>query len=181
MIRMKKLITVLMLVISGLWAAAQENLEDYNATRFTWGASFGSDIDLTGNDMSDVSLDAYFGVRMRGVQALGLGIGIDVPVSNSWRSYPLYIIMRTNFRQRPSLCFFDLRAGASVNLLEHDHKQTGTYASCGLGFQLASGRNFSSHLILAYTFTGRNDYRHGEEYIKIDNLHMATMRIGISF
>jgi len=177
---MKKLIIAFFL-ITGLWAAAQENMDDYNATRFTWGASFGSDIDLTGNDMSDVSLDAYFGVRMPAVQVLGMGIGIDVPVSNSWRSYPVYLIMRTNFRKRPSLCFLDLRAGASVNLLEYDHKQTGTYASCGIGFQLASGSKFSSHLILSYTFTGRDDYKHGDECIKVDNLHMATMRIGISF
>lgn len=177
---MKKIILAIFL-ISGLLAIAQENPGSHHSTRFTWGASFGSDIDLTGNDMSDVSLDAYFGIKMPAVQVLGLGVGIDVPVSNSWRSYPVYVIMRTNFMKRPSLCFFDARAGASVNLLEHDHKQTGAYASCGIGFQLASGSRFSSHLILSYTFTGRNNYHHGEEYIKVDNLHMATMRIGISF
>lgn len=177
---MKKLIIAIFLMAS-LWASAKENEADYNKTRFTWGASFGSDIDLTGNDMSDVSLDAYFGLRMPGVQVLGVGVGLDVPVSNSWRSYPVYLIMRTNFMKRPSLCFFDLRGGVSVNLLEYDHRQTGAYVSPGLGFKLASGRTFSSHLILAYTFTGRKNYMHGDDCIKAGNLHMATMRIGITF
>ncbi len=177
---MKKLILVIFLM-AGLMASAQDTAANYNKTRFAWGASFGSDIDLTGNDMSDVSLDAYFGMRMPGVQMLGVGVAIDVPVSNSWRSYPVYLIMRTNFRKRPSLCFFDMRAGLSFNLLEYDHRQTGAYASPGIGFNLASGRSFSSHLILSYTFTGRKNYWHGDDCIKIDNLHMATMRIGITF
>lgn len=177
---MKKLI-VAMFLLAGIFASAQENLDGYNAVRFTWGASFGSDIDLTGNDKSDVSLDAYFGVRFPAVQVLGVGAGVDVPVSNSWRSYPVYAILRTNFLKRASLCFMDARGGVSVNLLEYDHKQTGGYASLGVGFQLASSHKFSSHLILAYSFYSRKDFNHGEERVKVDDLHMATMRIGITF
>lgn len=177
---MKKLILIMFLAL-GLSALAQEGLNDCNATRFTWGASFGSDIDLTGNDKSDVSLDAYFGVRLPAVQVLGVGAGIDVPVSNSWRSYPVYAILRTNFLKRPSLCFLDARGGLSVNLLEYNQKQTGGYASVGVGFQLASSSKFSSHLILAYSFFSRSDYAHGDESVKVNDLHMATMRIGISF
>ncbi|MCM1451527.1 MAG: hypothetical protein NC102_04675 [Clostridium sp.] len=177
---MKKLILIAFLAM-GICAFAQDGLKEYNAMRFTWGASFGSDIDLTGNDKSDVSLDAYFGIRFAGVQVLGVGAGIDVPVSNSWRSYPVYMIMRTNFMKRPSLCFFDLRGGASVNLLEYDHKQTGAYVSAGVGFQLASSSKFSSHLILAYSYFGRDDYEHGQDKIRMHDLHMATMRIGIAF
>lgn len=176
---MKKLILVVFLAL-GLFASAQDSLSG-NGARFTWGASFGSDIDLTGNDKSDVSLDAYFGVRLPAVQILGVGAGIDVPVSNSCRSYPVYAILRTNFLKRPSLCFLDARGGLSVNLLEYNHKQTGGYASVGVGFQLASSSKFSSHLILAYSFFSRNDYSHGEECVKVNDLHMATMRIGISF
>lgn len=177
---MKNLIATLFLLMA-LTVCAQDSLDEYRATRFAWGASFGSDIDLTGNDMSDVSIDAYFGVKTASLQILGVGAAIDVPVSNSWRSYPVYAILRTNFLRRPSLCFMDLRAGISVNLLEYDHKQTGAYASLGVGFRLASSKNFSSHLILAYTFNSRKDFTHGEECIKVDDLHMATMRIGITF
>lgn len=177
---MKKLILIAFLAL-GVCAWSQDGLKDYNATRFAWGASFGSDIDLTGNDKSDVSIDAYFGIRMPAIQLLGIGAGIDVPVSNSWRSYPVYALLRTNFLRRPSLCFLDARGGLSVNLLEYNQKQTGGYGSIGVGFQLASSSKFTSHLILAYSFFSRKDYMHGDECVKVDDLHMATMRIGISF
>lgn len=161
-------------------AAAQEHEERPNV-RFSWGASLVGAVDVSGHDMSTIGIDAYLGMKVPYVQMLGVGVGVNVPVSNSLRTLPVYMVARTNFRNRPSLCFLDLRGGVSINDVDDKTRKPGEFVSVGIGINLASSKKFSSHMILAYSFIGRHDYLVENEPVKIHNLHMATLRLGICF
>lgn len=174
----KLLIAIIALVAFAGHASAQEA----SHLRFAWGASLATSIDMTEGDMSNIGIEAYAGLKVPGVQILGFGSGMNVPVTNALRSIPLFIIARTNFRTRPSLLFMDARAGLAVNYLDRtDGHQTGAYGSLGLGIKLASNDKFQSHLIIAYTYMGRKDYYVADERVPLPDLHMATLRLGISF
>lgn len=160
--------------------AAQSPASEY--VKFGWGASLTSSVDMTSSDMSSVGIDAYLGMKTAAVSILGFGTGINVPVSNSMRSIPVYFIARTSFVPRPALCFMDLRGGIAVNSLPRsDRHQTGGYGSVGLGIRLAASRKFQSHLIIGYSYYGRKPYEHETELINLKDLHMATIRLGVSF
>lgn len=180
---MKRLIILSFLALSAmLGARAQEApAQELQKVKFSWGASLVSAVDLSGHDMSTLGIDAYLGMKVPYVQMLGVGVGINVPVSNSLRTLPVYLLARTNFRNRPSLCFLDVRGGFSINDMNDSVRKLGEYVSVGCGINLASSRKFSSHLILAYTFMGRHDYINNGEPIEMHNLHLATLRLGISF
>lgn len=164
--------------VAALQASAQEPSP---RTGVAWGASLTSSIDMSGHDMSTVGMDAYVGMRAPLIQILGLGAGINVPVSNSMHTMPFYIMARSNFRHKPSLCFMEAKAGVSVNDIAENKKQTGAYASVGLGINLASSAKFSSHLTLAYSYFGRKDYADAAAIVKVPSLHMATLRLGLTF
>lgn len=155
--------------------------QNSNHVGITWGASLEGSVDMSGNDMSNIGMEAYVGMHTVGVQMLGIGSGIYTPVSNSQRTIPLYAIVRTNFSSSPSLCFGDIRGGLAINFLEGDHTQADAYVSAGIGMNLASGRKYSSHLIIGYTLIGRGDYYNGLENIHLGDLHMVTARLGITF
>ena len=149
--------------------------------RFAWGAAVASSVDLSSNNMSAIGINAYFGMQAPMVQMLGIGAGIDVPVNNSFYSMPVFLVARSNFCNHSTLCFADVRAGVSINDIPFGKKQTGAYISPGVGFNLASSSKFNSHLILAYTYLGRKDFEHAGEMQHLENVHLATVRIGISF
>lgn len=173
---------VLLAIIAIIACCSAVRAQDSKPLRFAWGASLATSIDMTEGDMSNIGIDAYAGVKAPGVQMLGIGTGMFVPVTNALRSLPLFIIARTNFRARPTLLFMDARAGVAINYLDRtDGHQTGAYGSLGLGIKLASTEKFQSHLIFAYTYVGRKDYSVGEELCHLPDLHMATLRLGISF
>lgn len=179
---MRRLIIIaIAAVAAALGASAQEQEQEQAKIKFAWGASLVSSVDLSGHDMSTIGIDAYLGMKVPYVQMLGVGLGVNVPVSNSLRTFPIYMVARTNFRNRPSLCFLDVRGGISLNDVTDNTRKVGEYVSAGVGINLASSKKFSSHLILAYTFIGRHDFVLNDEPWTIHNLHMATLRLGISF
>ena len=103
-IEMKHLIAIIILALSvTLSTSAQEATEDTpKALRFAWGADLNSSVDLSQNDMTNIGIDAYFGISLPAVEMLGVGVGANVPVSNSRYSYPIFAILRTNFKTRPT-------------------------------------------------------------------------------
>lgn len=176
---MKKILLAIIVFVSCFGIS---RAQEANAVRFSWGAAVATSIDMTEGDMSNVGIEGYFGIKVPGIQMLGVGTGMNVPVTNSLRSIPIYMIARTSFKTRPSLLFLDARAGVAVNYMDRtDVSQTGVYCSLGLGIKLASSSKFQSHLIIAYTYIDRKDYSVGEEMMVMPDLHMATLRLGISF
>lgn len=169
------------------------------SSHFSWGADLGTGIDLTTSDMTFVDLHAYLGYKSRAVRFVGVGAGINTMVNNSSRSYPVYAMLRTSFSATPRLCFMDLRLGAAFNNFYEFKSQTDLYASVGLGITLASGRRFSSHLIIGYTFMpvrnltpkasanapaetpASSEPVIPNEPRPIPDLHYASIRIGCAF
>ncbi len=149
---------------------------------FAWGAETGGSIDMSSNDMSSIDISAYFGYKRGGIKFIGIGAAMDIMVSNSARSFPIYLGFKTNFRRRQSLVFMDLRIGFAENYLPNDYQQAGAYSFLGLGINLARGRKFSSYTLIGYTYKGFQDIETSAgEIIKLGDLHMASLRLGITF
>lgn len=162
-------------------AENQKDTSDYGALSFAWGADAGASIDLTGNDMSAFDFDVSLGIRRGWINFLGVSVGADISISNSTRAYPLLLHFRTNFNNRPTLVFWDVRGGMAYNMLEHNHQQWGAYASTGIGFNLARSSKFVSYLTLGYTFRQRKKVVGTEMTHDFTDLHMVTVRLGVTF
>lgn len=137
---------------------------------------------MSSNDMSSVDLAASFGFKRGWINFLGLGAEIDIMTNNSARSFPVYLSFKTNFRSRPTLLFLDFRAGISANYLPNDYQQTGTYTFVGLGFNLARGKSFSSHIVVGYSYKEYRDIvTREDEVFPMKDVHAATFKLGITF
>ncbi len=179
----RRILVVVMLACCSMAVQAQSSAtaDDRKGVQFAWGASFTGQVDLTGRDMSSAGMDAYFGMKTSAIEVFGIGVGLNVPVSNSRRTMPIYAIVRTNFTTRPTLCFMDVRGGISVNDYDDDYTKVGAYMSGGIGINLATGRRFSSHIIVGFAYYDRKMYKVGDVEHRPGNLGMATLRLGVSF
>lgn len=149
---------------------------------FAWGADAGGSIDMSGHDMSAIDISASFGFKRGLIDFLGVGAGIDIMLNNPARSFPVFVAFKTNFRQQPSLLFLDLRVGVSANYLPNDYQQTGAYTFAGLGFNLARGKKFASHIVIGYTFRSYKDIvTRSEEIFPMNDIHAATVKLGVTF
>ena len=174
---------------SGATAApAKERVSDFafyersdSRAIFSWGAEAGANIDLTGNDMSSVALKLSTGLRWRWIRFIGIGAEADITVSNSNRFFPIYAALRTNFRNRPSRVFWELRGGVALQYYENTENTSGTYLYTGVGMQLASGASFSSYMSLGYTYMQRKSIVVNEETVHQPDLSNASLRIGVIF
>ncbi|MDE7410928.1 MAG: hypothetical protein K2M94_02705 [Paramuribaculum sp.] len=178
---MKKTALFILLIISGVVASAQTYPERTGWNHFVWGAEVGGSVDMTSNSMSTVNLDAFFGYKNSFIDALAVGASVNMVLSNSVRSFPVYMLLRTNFCNRPTFAFMDLRGGVVINNFGASRDQAGFYISPGVGFRLASGKTFTSYITVSYVYNGMRPYSRGDIHYDIDGLHMACMRLGISF
>lgn len=150
--------------------------------KFAWGAEAGGSIDMSANDMSSIDLTASFGFSRGWIKFVGIGTGVDIMLNNSCRSFPTYISFKTDFSNRPSLLFMDIRGGFSINYLPDDKPQTGAYGFGGIGINLARGKKFTSHIVIGYTLKQRKDFLSDEgRTVRTKDLHLATVRLGIIF
>jgi len=147
---------------------------------FSWGADAGASIDMTGNDLSTIDFSAAFGYKRGWINFLGVGAGVDFPVSSSPRAYTFFASFHTNFTNRPTLLFLSARCGLSVNYLPCDNRYTGSYAGIGLGINLARSDKFVSYIIFGCTFRQR-DVTVAETGERFSDLHYASVKLGISF
>lgn len=151
--------------------------------RFAWGIGAGSSIDMTGNDMSSLDINAYVGYSGPYVRFAGIGAGIDMMVSSSSNIYPVYALFRTDFHPVPQLYFLELSGGVAFCNVESFPMQTTPCGSVGFGVTLAKGRTFSSHIILSYNYTKLNDVILPEDQgiVRIHDLQYASIGIGVTF
>lgn len=179
------IITIAITLLTSLHIMAAGKSDEAKASskinHFTWGADIGSTIDISGNDMSTIDIDAFFGYKNKFIRTVGLGAGIKSAIGNSYTSIPVYAILRTNFSNTPSLCFLDLRAGYAFNTLTDDVTQDSFFGAVGVGFNLYSTQEFKSHIILAYTFMNMDSFYAGGIYNDINNFSGMSVRIGINF
>lgn len=148
---------------------------------FTWGASLGSSIDMTGQDMTAVDIDAFFGYKGNYIRFAGLGTGIRMMVSNSSRSYPVYAMLRTSFTKSPSFLYLELKGGVGFTNLYTDIYQRNFVGGVTLGFTLAHSRTFSSNFSLGYEYMPLSNGKIDGNDTKFKDIHYASIRIGASF
>lgn len=172
---------IVLMLFTSFAGTAQEVQESGNKVKFSWGAEAGASIDLTGQEMSAIDFNASFGMKYSWVRFLGIGVGADIAISNSCRSYPLYVDFRTNFRKEPSLFFWAVKCGVALNYLQHNAQQTSAAGYTGLGINLAQGRKFSSYMLIGYSFRNRKDIEGGDYTLKLKPIHYASVRLGVSF
>lgn len=180
---MKKIQLLLAFIVVSLWAnaATTESRRVDGWSHFAWGAEIGGAIDMTSHDLSSINLDAFFGYRNSWIDVVGVGAEVDMMVSNSVRSFPVYAIFRTSFTSRPSLVFMDLRGGVAFTNLSESDNQTSAYVSPGIGFNLAGGKSFQSYITLSYVYNAIRPFSIGDRNINVDGLSAACLRLGIRF
>lgn len=148
---------------------------------FTWGIDLGASIDLSGEDMSTFDAETYFGYKGTWIRTAALGAGIHKAFGNKYTFIPLYAMVRTSFRSKPSLFFFELKAGYSFNTLSDSGSFGGACGSFGLGINLAMSKTIQSHIILSYGyFTLRKATDLAIPYSG-DNINSAVLRFGVNF
>ena len=177
---MKKLLLLFCCVLNAVsYVSAAEPVKTKLHPGFAWGADIGGAIDLTGNDMSTLNINAAFGYRRGVIDFIGIGAGMSSMVSNSARMFPVYGVLRSNFRTAPSLCFLDARVGCAFVNMQDNSNHTGVYIAPGLGFNLAKGKSFNSYLIVGYQYVNLN--AKSESGFNIDGLNYACVRLGVNF
>lgn len=161
-----------------LFPQATRNL---NASHFTWGAEFGASIDLSGYDTSTFNVDAVLGYKNSYFRILGAGVGIHRSLGSGDNFIPVYALLRTSFSSQPRLFFMSMKVGYSFNTIGDSPMFGDTNAQLGAGINLAMGKNFHSHIILAYEFRHFNK-RH--QYVlddKATDISLATISFGVNF
>lgn len=148
---------------------------------FSWGADLGGGIDVSGHNMSTLGFSAQFGMQWKWIRFFGIGAEADIMVGNSSRTFPLSAIFRTDFCNYSRLVFMELRGGVALNYLDGDPQETVPYGSAGIGVTLATGKSFSSHIIVGYTYNGRKECYLGDTRRNCPGMSLVSMRIGLSF
>lgn len=147
---------------------------------FAWGAEVGPGIDMGGDDMSTLNVHARIGYRKGWIKFVGLGAGIDVMMSNSSRSVPVYAIIQSSFSSKPKLLFGEIKVGCAYNQTPGVADGTSFYLSPGLGITLARGNRFSSHLVLSYAYNSMTFLGDREDTL-VKGLNRVNIGIGVTF
>lgn len=161
-----------------LFPALNRNLD---TSHFTWGVDVGSSIDLGGNDMSTFDADAILGYKNSFWQMLGVGAGVRKAFDNEYTFIPVFANLRTSFRNKPSLFFFDGRIGYSFNTLGDSGSQGGFIFSVGCGINLSVSKGLRSHIIVGYSYYGLKKAEDNSVPYEGKNIDYAMLRIGLNF
>lgn len=150
-------------------------------SHFTWGAEAGSSLDLTSHDLSTFDIDVLCGYKNAFIKMAGIGAGIHRSIHSGNNFIPLYAVVRTNFRNRPSLFFFNLQAGYSFNTLSDSGTVGDFYGALGLGINLQQTKMSKTYVILS----GSYQYFSEDSKIKTDidsnYIFFAKLVIGVNF
>ena len=160
---------------------AADAVKSLNPSHITWGLDVGASIDLGGNDMSTFDAEAMFGYRNSYIQAAGIGVGVRKAFGNEYTFIPLYAMVRTSFRNKPSLFFLDARAGYSFNTIADTGSQGGFIFSVGCGINLSLYKGIKTHIIVSYNYYGLKEATDASVPYKGNNIDYAALRIGVSF
>jgi len=158
------------------------NSVSLDKSHFTWGAEFGSSIDLTGHDLSTFDLDVILGYKNKYIKTAGVGVGVHRTVQGGNIFIPIYAMIRTSFTSRPSICFLHARFGYSFNTIE-DSPMFGDFSSLlGCGFNLSQSRKAKTYIILGGGVRYFNE-RHKQMISAVDThfIWIAQLQFGVNF
>ncbi len=176
---MKRTAISIITFLSLLSANAQTN-DNTPQHGFTWGVEVGSGIDMGGDNMSNLNLAALIGYRTSWINFAGVGLGIDMMMSNSCRSFPIYGMIRSSFAEKPKLFFAEMRAGVALNQATDVPDRTNLFLQPGAGIYLATGKTFASYITLSYTYNAMTFYGDKKDTL-VHGLNMATLSLGVTF
>lgn len=150
-------------------------------SHFTWGAEVGSSLDLTSNDLSTFDVDVVLGYKNPYIKLAGIGAGIHRSIHSGNNFIPVYAVLRTSFRRKPSLFFLNLQAGYSFNSIS-DAGTVGDFTGAlGVGINLQQTSVAKSYVILS----GAYQYFSTGNLQKIDldqhYIFYARLMIGVNF
>lgn len=148
---------------------------------FAWGGAIGVGIDMSSHDMSTVKASVVLGYKTLSVPLIGVGAGVNMMMSNSFASFPLFAVARTNFGATRSPLFIEMRAGAIITNL-NKVSRTALYLSPGIGINLATGDKFRSYLTVSYEYNGLKYTSPDDPTIgRIRGIDYVSASIGIVF
>lgn len=176
---MKRTAISIITFLSLLSANAQTN-DNTPQHGFTWGVEVGSGIDMGGDNMSTLNLAALICYRTSWINFAGVGLGIDMMMSNSCRSFPIYGMIRSSFAEKPKLFFAEMRAGVALNQATDVPDRTNLFLQPGAGIYLATGKTFASYITLSYTYNAMTFYGDKKDTL-VHGLNMATLSLGVTF
>lgn len=154
---------------------------DLALSHFTWGAEFGSSIDLTARNMSTFDVDVNIGYKSALFKLIGVGAGFHRGISSGINFIPVYAVIRTSFRKKPSLFFLNAQAGYSFNRIPGSKMHGDLVAALGCGINLTQSRHAKSYIILSAASRYFNKNHEAETGIDARSIVLAKLQIGINF
>lgn len=148
---------------------------------FSWGLEIGSSVDVTGYDLTTFNADGCFGYRNSMLKMVGLGFGVHRAFGNGNAFVPVYAILRTSLRTKPTPIFLDIRAGYSFNTISNEHYRGGFQMSFGLGYTLTSRSRVSSHITAGYGYYHINATQTQHLNMGINHADYAIVGFGVTF
>lgn len=150
-------------------------------SHFTWGAEAGSSLDLTSHNLSTFDVDVLLGYKNSFLKIAGVGAGIHRSVSSGNYFIPVYGVLRTNFRNKPSLFFMNLQAGYSFNSVGDSETIGDFYGALGVGINLQQSRTAKSYVILSASYQHFNDANKDKTSIDKSYIFFGRLVIGVNF
>lgn len=148
---------------------------------FAWGAEFGSSIDLTGHNLSTFNLDLNFGYKNSFLKLVGVGVGFHRGIISGDTYIPIYGVIRTSFRSKPSLFFLNVQAGYSFNTVGGSPYHGDIMSALGVGINLSQGRRAKSYVILSAGGRYFNKAHLDKVNLDADFVITAKLMIGVNF
>ncbi len=150
-------------------------------SHFTWGAEAGASIDLTSHDLPTFDADVLLGYKNKYIKLAGIGVGIHRSIHSGNNFIPIYAVLRTSFRKRPSLLFMNIQAGYSLNTV----KSTGTvgdfYSALGVGINLQQTSVAKSYIILSCAYQNFSEGSRAKINIDTRDVFYAKLVVGVNF
>ncbi len=150
-------------------------------SHFTWGAEAGSSLDMTSHDMSSFDVDVLLGYKNSFLKMVGIGGGIHRSIHTGNNFIPVYAVIRTGFRDKPTPLFMNLQAGYSFNTIDGTKSSGNFYGAMGLGVNLQQTRVAKTYVIASLAY----QYFTDENMAKIDldthYIFYAKLVIGVNF
>lgn len=150
-------------------------------SKFTWGVEVGSSLDMTSHDLTTFDANALLGYKNPIFNIIGVGAGIHRSIHSGNNFIPVYVVLRTDFRKKPSPLFLSLQGGYSFNTLGHSGTLGDWHGSIGLGINLAQTRLAKTYVLLSLAY--QNLSSKSLEKIEFDTHHIffARLLLGVNF
>lgn len=152
-----------------------------DTSHFTWGADVGTSIDIGGYDLSTFDLEVVLGYKRAWLRTLGVSCGVHRDFTKGNHLIPLMALVRTQLLPGSNATFLNIKAGYSFNSIGESDTNTGFMMNVGIGFNLASSRQFQTHLVLSYEYLRLN----GDQRIMVDRARnhadLIQLIFGVNF